>query len=106
RAARGIRGRLQGECRAERWPEGAAAWLARITGPAGPGHAALPEEVLREQRALRERLANAVGVRVSCTLGEVGMLVVRDGGLRRRVVESFPARIPTMEISPFDPSMK
>ena len=114
RASRGVRGRLQGECRAERWSEGAAAWIARITGgswgggkgPAGTGQGSLPEEVIAEQRALRQRLAGAVGVRVWCTHGDLGMLVVRDGLIRRRVVEIFPTRAVTMEISPFDPSQK
>jgi len=110
RATRGLRARLSGACTAERWPEGGAAWVARITSSAGPGQSPLPDEVVAEQRALRDRLSSATSVRVRCERGEVGMLMVRGPGLGLRVAEIFEPRRATggvgIETSPFDPAMK
>lgn len=103
RATRGLRATLEGRCSAARWPEGGRAWLARITGPTT---SRLPDEVVAAQEALRQRLAQAEAVRVTCAAGEVGLLLVRGPDGERRVAEIFPTRAAGIERSPFDPSMK
>ena len=103
RATSGMRSTLAGKCTAKPWDQGKAGRVRYLVQPlAGK----LPDEIVQAREQLKDTLAHAEAARVDCESGSAGMLFVKDGAGRYRLVDIFPTQHQTVTVNPDDPTLR